>query len=115
MNCHSNLLATLFATEEEQPAQETEEPSICYKDFAHLPFRQLQWEAALLTTVQVQNYLWYFSDWLKTGTSHFEHSTSLNIDSSNAVLQLAGITAQGELTTGSILFFLQQNNSFCNL
>lgn len=114
MNCHPKLLATLFATEV-QPAQETEEPSIHYKHFAHLPFWQLQWEAALLTTVQVQNYLLYFSGWLKTGTSHFEHSTSLNIDSYNAVLQLAGLTAQVELTIGSILFFLQQNNLFCNL
>lgn len=86
-----------FATEE-QPAQETEEPSICYKHFAHLPFWQLQWAAASLTTVQVQNYLLHFSGWLKTGTSHFEYSTSLNIDSYNAVLQSAGIAAQGELT-----------------
>lgn len=115
MNCHPNLLATLFATEEVQPAQETEEPSICYKHFAHLPFWQLQWEAALLTPVQVQNYSLHFSGWLKTGTRHFEHSTSLNIDSYSAVLQLAGLTAQVELTIGSILFFLQQNNSFCNL
>lgn len=115
MNCHPNLLATLFATEEVQPAQETEEPSICYEHFAHLPFWQLQWEAALLTTVQVQNYSLYFSGWLKTGTRHFEHSASLNIDSYSAVLQLAGLTAQVELTIGSILFFLQQNNSFCNL